>query len=306
MKRFLLAIALLGALLPGTALARPGLGSSIGSRGSQTWAAPPSTSTAPYGASPFQRSITPNNGGYGYGQRSYGYGGYGYGARSPFTSGLLGGLIGAGLGGLLFGGGFFGFHGGMGFLGFLLQLFLLYLLARWLMGRVFGRAVPAGGPAGFARSMFSGPGPGAAAGGFGGVARPPVALDRGDYQAFETLLRNIQAAWSAQDVPALQRFATPEMVGYFGEQLAELSSRGVRNVVSDVRLERGDLSEAWAEGGRQYATVAMRFSMTDATFDGGGRLVDGSATERITATEFWTFVRAAGGQWILSAIQQAK
>ena len=73
-----------------------------------------------------------------------------------------------------------------------------------------------------------------------------------------------------------------------------------------VELEQGDLSEAWAEPGRDYATVAMRFSMLDVTRDDGGHVVDGSPTERVTATEVWTFLRAPGGRWILSAIQQAR
>ncbi len=305
MKRIVaLGFALMLALAPAVAGARPGLGSSMGSRGSMTWSAPRSTNLAPFGASPFTRSATPNYGsGYSSYSRPYGYGGYGYN-RSPFMSGLMGGLLGAGIGGLLFGHGFFGFHGGMGFLGLLLQLFLLYLLARWVMRSLFGAAVPAG-VSGMARQAFQAPG--RAGFGFGGGAtRQPISLTGQDYQAFEQTLRNVQAAWSAQDIPALQRFATPEMAGYFGEQLAELASRGQRNMVSDVRLQQGDLSEAWQEGNRQYATVAMRFSMIDVTRDIAGHIVDGSPTERVTATEFWTFVRAPGGAWILSAIQQAR
>ena len=84
------------------------------------------------------------------------------------------------------------------------------------------------------------------------------------------------------------------MLSYFGEQLAEQTSRGVRNEVTDVRLLQGDLAQAWAEGGREYATVAMRFQMIDATHDQAGRVVDGSPTEHVTATEVWTFVRVAG------------
>ena len=76
--------------------------------------------------------------------------------------------------------------------------------------------------------------------------------------------------------------------------------------MTDVRLVSGDLSQAWAEHGREYATVAMRFSMVDVTKDGMGRIVDGSPNEHVTATELWTFVRAQGGHWILSAIQQAR
>ena len=96
------------------------------------------------------------------------------------------------------------------------------------------------------------------------------------------------------------------MVSYFGEQLAEQSSRGLRNSVTHVKLEQGDLSEAWAEGNREYATVAMRFSALDVTRDQAGRVVEGDLALRSMATELWTFVRASGGRWMLSAIQQAR
>src|SRR5579875_2026931 len=117
------------ALAPVLADARAGGGASMGSRGSRTYSAPPVTRTAPYSAQPMQRSLTPqqNSPTPGFGTAQPGYG-YGYN-RSPFVSGLLGGLIGAGIGGLLFGHGLFGgIHGFGGFLGFLLQIFLIVLV----------------------------------------------------------------------------------------------------------------------------------------------------------------------------------
>ncbi len=245
-------------------------------------------------------------------------------ARSGFMSGLMGGLIGAGIGGLLFGGGFFGHGLGFGgFLGFLLQVFLVVMIGRFLWRTFMGGRLPAlaGGPGIFSRGLGGGPNgvPGGGMGGsMGGSAQPrpaggppPVAIAPADFQEFEQLLKAMQAAWSARDLNALRGMSTPEMVGYFSEQLSELSSRGVTNTVTDVRLESGDLSQAWAEGGREYATVAMRFSMVDVTRDGSGRVVDGSPDERVMATEIWTFVRARGGpqgkgHWILSAIQQTR
>ncbi len=116
----------------------------------------------------------------------------------------------------------------------------------------------------------------------------------------------MQAAWSGQDLNALRRVATPEMVGYFSEQLSEQASRGLRNTVTHVKLEQGDLSEAWSEGNREYATVAMRFSALDVTRDAAGRVVEGDLALRSMATELWTFMRSRGGQWVLSAIQQAR
>jgi predicted lipid-binding transport protein (Tim44 family) len=98
---------------------------------------------------------------------------------------------------------------------------------------------------------------------------------------------------------------TPEMLSYFSEDLAQNASRGVINRVSDVKLLNGDLSEAWREGGNDYATVAMRFSLHDWMIDRNtGQVADGDPSRPQEVTEFWTFRRSAGGPWILSAIQQ--
>jgi len=309
--RVLGVLLVLGAVLaPGMVWARAGGGASMGSRGGFTYSPPPVTNTAPYGATPFNRSLTPQPApGYpSYGAPSYGT--PGYGGRSPFVSGLMGGLIGAGLGGLLLGHGFFGGFTGFGsFIGFLLQIALIVWVVRLLLRSFGARAQPAGGAPGmFARGF-----PGAFArpnvGGGGGGGAPPVGalrVEQQDFQAFEQILQNVQAAWSAHDIARLQQLATPEMVSYFAEQLSDQASRGVRNVVSDVRLEQGDLSQAWSEHGREYATVAMRFSMNDVTRDRAGHVVEGDAALRSMATEIWTFVRAPGGRWLLSAIQQTR
>ncbi len=300
--KFLLALFIAAALAlsPGLADARAGFGGSMGSRGSMTFSRPPATNTAPYSA-PVQRSLTPQS------APTQGYGGSTYRGGSPFMSGLLGGLIGAGIGGMLFGHGmFYGIHGFGGFLGFLLQIFLLVWVGRFLLRLFLGRAAFAGG-AMFARSPMGAMGAqpmGGGGGAPGGVA--PIAIAPSDYQQFERVLHDIQAAWSAQDLHALQAMATPEMVGYFAEQMADQASRGVRNVVTDVHLEQGDLAEAWAEHGREYATVAMRFSMIDVTRDQVGRVVDGDLAVRTMATELWTFARVPGGHWLLSAIQQGR
>ena len=95
---------------------------------------------------------------------------------------------------------------------------------------------------------------------------------------------------------------TPEMLSYFSEQLAENASRGLTNRVTGVKLLQGDLSEAWREGDTDYATVAMKFALNDSMVDRASeRIVEGGPTE---VAELWTFRRARGGNWLLSAIQQ--
>ena len=291
MRRVFLLIAAFAALFwlvaPDLAFARAGSGGSMGSRGGMTFSAPAPTNTAPSGATPMQRSMTP----------APAVGAPGYGAP---RSGMMGGVMGGLLGGLLLGS---LFHGGFGFgglFGLLIRIALVVVVVRFLFRWFARRAQPAfAGP-----NPFDPSGPGPMPG--GGPAQPPLAILPADFAAFEQLLQAVQAAWSNHDLTALSAMTTPEMASYFAEQLAEQVSRGVRNVVSAVKLEQGDLSEAWAEGGREYATVAMRFSMLDVTLDGAGRVVDGDGVSRVQATEIWTFLRAPGGRWLLSAIQQAR
>jgi len=131
----------------------------------------------------------------------------------------------------------------------------------------------------------------------------PLTIGKSDYDAFERLLGEIQSAYSAEDINALRSKVTPEMLSYFSEQLAENASRGVINKVDNVRLEQGDLAEAWREDAVEYASLAMRFSLTDRVIDRAtGRTLEGG--ESGETTELWTFMRTRGGDWLLSAIQQ--
>ena len=288
------------AFAPSFADARAGGGRSAGSRGSQTHSPPPATNTAPSPASPMERTATPRpapNSPAGAPMQQP--------ARSGFMSGMMGGLLGVGIGSLLFGGGLFGNGSIMGFLSLLLQAALLFFVVRWAVRKFMQRQQPAmaGGP-NFAKTQQ--PAPKMMAGGMGGAATAAVAITKPDYEAFEQNLQAVQAAWTAGDMNAMRQLATPEMVGYFTEQLEQQSAQGVRNSVTHVKLEQGDLSEAWAEGEREYATVAMRFSSLDVTRDSTGRVVDGDLALRSMATELWTFVRVRGGHWGLSGIQQTR
>jgi predicted lipid-binding transport protein (Tim44 family) len=238
-----------------------------------------------------------------------------------FGGGLLGGLaagfIGAGLFGMLFGHGMFGGMGGFAsILGLLLQIGLVVIVARLLFSWWQRRSSPqaayaaqpgADSPAHPATGQSSFSGLGGMFGGGGGNAAPagqPLTIVKEDYDAFERLLEDVQAAYSAEDLNALRREVTPEMLSYFSEELADHASRGVINRVTDVKLLQGDLSEAWSEGNAEYATVAMHFGLIDTLVDrASGKTVEGGSPSEVT--ELWTFMRARGGNWLLSAIQQA-
>ena len=141
--------------------------------------------------------------------------------------------------------------------------------------------------------------------GFGlGSGSAPLEIGPSDYEAFERLLGEIQAAWTAGDVAKLHTLATPEMVSYVNDDMAGYKARNEVNIVSDVKLLQGDLAEAWREGDTDYASVAMRYAFVDKTLDRiSGRLVKGS-DQPTEVTEVWTFVRPRGAGWELSGIQQ--
>jgi predicted lipid-binding transport protein (Tim44 family) len=293
--------------------ARVGGGGSSGSRGTRTFSAPPSTSTAPSAAQPFNRTMTqPGSPGMGAaGAAGAAKGGFFNRPGMGMLGGLAAGFLGAGLLGMLFGGGMFSGLGGLSSIfGLILQIGLIIIVVRLAMSWWQRRHATASAYAGPAPGPAVGPGGGAlnslrTGSGFGlGSGSAPLEIQPADYEAFERLLGEVQTAWSNEDVAKLHTLATPEMVSYFTKDLEENKARNDVNKVSDVKLLQGDLAEAWREGDTDYASVALRFSLVDKTLERGtNRLVAGGETPT-EATEVWTFVRPRGSNWELSAIQQ--
>ncbi|MBW6400169.1 TIM44-like domain-containing protein [Roseomonas sp. HJA6] len=312
---FLTAMAALALVLaPALAEARAGGGFSSGSRGSRTYSAPPSTPTAPSGGTQFNRTTTPQPGSPATSPAARPGTVPGAAPNRGFFGSFGGALLTGGLIGALLGFGLFGGGGGFGaMLGMLLQIALIGFAIMFVMRLIRGRRpATAGGPAPYA---YQAQPEAKQFGGMGGMkaAEPvraggPLQIRPADFQDFEQTLKDINAAWSRRDLQGLRTLATPEMVGFFAQDLRDLEARNWRNETRDIRLEQGDLAEAWSEDGEDYATVAMRFSMLDATFDNAtNQVVEGSTTQRQTATELWTFVRKGpGGRWMLSAIQQTQ
>jgi predicted lipid-binding transport protein (Tim44 family) len=295
----ILSLALPVMLAVSSADARVGGGISSGSRGARTFSAPPSTSTAPGTAQPFNRTMTAP------GTAAPAGGGFFNRPGMGLFGGLAAGFLGAGLLGMLFGGGMFGGLGGLSSIfGLILQIGLIVIVVRLAMSWWQRRHETASAYAG------AGVSPGASSSfrtgtGFGlGSGSAPLEIIPSDYEAFERLLGEIQAAWSSEDVGKLRTLATPEMVSYLSNDLDQNRGRNQINKTSDVKLLQGDLAEAWREGDSDFASVAMRFSLVDKTVDRTtGRLVEGSETPS-EVTEVWTFMRPRGAGWELSAIQQ--
>jgi predicted lipid-binding transport protein (Tim44 family) len=309
--RILLAvfIAAILALAPAIAEARAGSSaggrsSSMGSRGLRTY--------ENNGAQPLSRSLTPapqpsRPPGFAPAIPAPAYGGGSFFQRHPFLTGLAGGLVGSWL---------FGHSGwaagdegasSASMFGMLLQLLIIGLLIYFAVRLFRRRAYATGG-----RGSGLGWPPRSA----GAAAAAPagrghdINVTDADLQAFQRSHAAVQEAWSAGDLAALRRLMTPEMLGYFSEELTRNTSQGVRNVVSDVELLKGELTESWEEGDLHYATAYLRWRAIDYLVRLGRSpadpdwLVSGDPRSPVEAEEMWTFVRRRGGDWLLSAIQQ--
>jgi predicted lipid-binding transport protein (Tim44 family) len=279
-----------------------------GSRGSRTYSAParpaPASPDAPAAPSP-ARTQTPSP------QRPGLFGGFGG------FGGMLGGLL---LGGLL-GGLLFGAHGfGIGLLDILLVGGGLFLLVTLLRRRQAAQA-PAYAMAG---TPVMAPPPAADT---GWTRREPAetpadssdltrgvghlrTLDPGFDPAALTALAGgvfarVQQSVMSRDLTPVRDYLTPEMLAVLQEQCDQLRSGRRTNRIERVEVRGTELSEAWQETGRDYATVGIRASLLDYTVDDtSGAVVEGSRTELQEIEEFWTFTRPVGAKpWRLAAIQ---
>jgi predicted lipid-binding transport protein (Tim44 family) len=292
---------------------------SFGSRGTRTFQSAPPTNTVPNTVAPIQRSTTPaqqarpnaNTQNPAAAQQRGGFlGGLG---GSLFRGLMLGGLL-----GVLFGAGF----GGIGGLFSLLFQVLLIGGAVWLVMRLVRggarRPAMAGGPDNANRTGFENFGRnlgGLGGSGAGNATRPSRArpanpdelgVGQRDLDSFEQILGQVQTAYGAEDYETLRRLTTPEMMGYLAEQMAANATRGLHNRLADIKLLQGDIAESWREDGSEYATAALRYSLRDWTVERAtDRVVEGDPAEPTEARELWTFVRQRGGDWKLSAIQEA-
>ncbi|KQS90767.1 MULTISPECIES: Tim44 domain-containing protein [unclassified Rhizobium] len=314
-------------------------GSGFGSRGSRTFSAPPVTRTAPADATPINRTMTPQtNQGQTGAQQNMGQAAR-PSAQQQRPGGLFGGFAGSMLGGLALGGliGMMmgnGFGGMAGMLGMILQMALIagavMLALRFFRGRQQPAAAgysprEATGYAGASPMQgFGTQGQGSGQGlgmpsfkipqiGGGGRVEPTrqtsqstdeIGVGEDDLNQFETILKQVQAAYAAEDYGTLRKLTTPEAMSWLAEELSENATKGLKNEVSDVQLVQGDVAEAWNENGDDYATVAMRYESIDVTRDRAtGRVVEGDPDQPTEAVELWTFLRKPGGGWQVSAIQ---
>ena len=285
-------------------------GGGFGSRGTRTFQTPSTTRTSPTDAQPIDRTMTRQ-------QTAQPSAGRNTTATNPrpglfggFGGTLLGGLMLGGLVGMLLG---HGLGGGVGFLGLLLQVLLIAGVFLFLRRMFAQKGAPAYAGNGAARNAYQNGGSDFEIPRIGGGSRQastqPKAADeigikQADLEQFESMLKELQSAYAAEDFRTLRQITTPEAMSYLAEEIGDNATQGLKNEVRDIHLVQGDVAEAWREGADEYATVAMRYVSIDVLRDRStGKLVSGDPDNLTEAVEVWTFLRRNGGDWKVSAIQ---
>jgi predicted lipid-binding transport protein (Tim44 family) len=291
--------------------ARAGGGRVSGSRGSRSYSAPQSPSTAPSGPSqqgapvPSAPVTSPQSGG--------------------FLRGMAGGLVGGMIGGMLFrslgfgGGGDMG-GGGIGLFEIILIAGILYGIWWYIKKRRREQEEAAGSSYYRNASMqqplepsFAPPyGQQTAASdldtGLGYVRQMDPAFDEQIFkdQCLDSFFK-VQGAWANRDMSTIRSMLTDEMHRILQGDVDDLKGKKQINRLENIAVRAVEVSEVWQEAGKDFITVRFYANLLDYTTDEmSGAVVSGSKTEPVKFEEFWTFTRPVGNNpWQLSAINQA-
>lgn len=262
----------------------------FGSRGTRTQGRPPVTRTAPNSADPIRASHSSlDMRAYEAVERNSG------GSISNFVSGFFGAVLGLFLFGILFVYGLFvDLNSVDDFFRLVIEAvaiaWFLSILVREFQSRREGLPVTVGNSP-MSTDLVHG-------------ESDEIGIVANDMDSFENILSAVQSAYSREDCAALSRLLTREMMGYAEEELDRNRRSGLLNRTSAVRLLQGDVAEAWREGMTDYATVALRFQLSDVIVEREtGRIILGDESKPLEASEIWTFRRDINHPWKLSAIQ---
>lgn len=295
-------------ILASTSDARIGGGGSSGSRGSRGFSP---RSSRPYNSSPsYNYRANPSNP-----QPAPGFPSQNSG-RSSFMRNMLGGVAGGFLGSMLFRG--MGYGGGMGmpgsggigFLEILILAGLLFYLYRtfanrkaanntYNSGRFFEkptqlRSDPTEFDSNYSRPQSNGSSEYSTEEDWAQTlqqTQPNFDLRRFKEERTDEFL-TIQSAWNRRDLDPVQNLIASELKESLTSDISDLKRSRHINKLENIAVRESELTEAWQEEDKEYATLKFRAQLLDYTINEDTQtVVSGDRNHTVKFQEEWTFVR---------------
>lgn len=116
---------------------------------------------------------------------------------------------------------------------------------------------------------------------------------------------DIQKAWSEGNLSSVRNFLTDRMYVYLNSQLQDLKSKGLRNILEDVKILNAEIVHVEEEGDNKVVIVEIEAQAKDYTVDSNGNVVEGDKDNPVVFKEYWAFVGKALN-WKLDDIRQVQ
>ncbi len=112
---------------------------------------------------------------------------------------------------------------------------------------------------------------------------------------FRKIFIQLQDAWSNRDIPAIRPLVTDQLYRVYSYWIEAYRSAGIRNVITDVDITSLEFVAADVDPFYDSITTRIAASMVDRCISEGGKVVGGDSNPR-SFSEYWTFIRIAGGK----------
>lgn len=222
--------------------------------------------------------------------------------NSPMFRMIAGGLLIGALFSMFSGHGFQGF-GAPGLIEILLIGGIIYFIYRRFSRSREPATMMSSGAGGYqAATPAFAPGPAADRSGF----NPDVSINENFIKDIaKSAFQSLQAAWTKGDLKPVRHLTTDRMFRYLEDQLSQVRSGGLRNIVEIVYFQNVELVETDTENEDKVAVVQIDALIRDYKLDTQDRVVEGSKDSPLEVKEYWAFV-GKGLDWKLDDIKQVE
>lgn len=110
----------------------------------------------------------------------------------------------------------------------------------------------------------------------------------------EGIYLNLQQAWSDSNWDLARPFVTDTSFQTLRFYLEQYTEHGLRNVLTDVRLDRQEVVKVQMDAWYEAVTVRIYGTLKDSVQDRSGSVVGGNPNADRQFSEYWTFLRAIG------------